>query len=192
MITNITLIVPDLPSSQTAPSPALKSFAPILPPQPLVVVPPNSPELEAASRPLLPSFSGLIKANKKARQDEKSVFGDILETISVEDWLDGWVDQPRKKERSSCGSVLAASGLEESQHASSDFDDRPIGYIITAMEKKKVAEKEKKIKPSKAVDEDVGEDVPPLRRKTEKSKDAGTSEDPKVRIAALLISLLSA
>lgn len=114
---------------------------------------------------------------------KKSVFGDILGTISDKDWLDGLVDQPRRKEKSSRGSVPPASGLEEFQHASFNFDDRQIGTIIVAVEKrKKEVEKDKGTKPSKAIEEDVGEDVAPHRRKIEKKKkDAGTYKSPEVK-----------
>lgn len=69
------------------------------------------------------------------------------------------------------GSVPTASGLKESQHASYDFDNKPIGSIIVAMEKKKVVEKDKRTRPSEAIDVDGREDVSPLRRRSEKRKD---------------------
>lgn len=149
--------------------------------------------MEAASSPLPPSSIDLIRASEAASRDEKSVFGDILGTISDKDWLDGLVDQPQRKEKSSRGSVPPASGLEEFQHASFNFDDRQIGTIIVAVEKrKKKVEKDKGTKPSKAVEEDVGEDVAPLRRKTEKKKkDAGTYKSSEVKIVALPVERLS-
>lgn len=108
------------------------------------------------------------------RRDEANVFGDILDTIEEDDWLDGLVDQVLRK-KTSRGSIPMVSALEESHQSSFDSYDRPIGTIMVAMEKQKVAKKARK-RPSEAVDEDAEEDVPPLKQKNEKTKDAGTSE----------------
>lgn len=52
----------------------------------------NRPELEVASSPLPPSSRDLIGVSEVAHKDESNVFGDILDTISNEDWLDMLVD----------------------------------------------------------------------------------------------------
>ena len=116
------------------------------------------------------------------RNDESTVFGDILDTIDEEDddWLDGLVDQRTKNE--SRGSVPAIRGLEES-----DSDERPIGKVLAAVEKKR-STKEKKVRPVRAREEEAEEDVLPLRRKNEKAKDAGTSEAIASSVAASSVS----
>ena len=108
-------------------------------PEPLAVVRPNCPELEATS-PSSPRSRDLSEAQNVGRNDETTVFGDILDTIDEEDddWLDGLVDQRTKSE--SRGSVPAMSGLEES-----NSDERTIGKVIVAVVKKKSA-KEKKVR----------------------------------------------
>ena len=65
------------------------------------------------------------------------------------------------------GSVLVASGLEES-----DSDDRPIGKLIAKVEKKKSVAK-RKSSPIRAMEDEAEEDVPPLRRKNEKIRIRG-------------------
>lgn len=140
----------------------------------------------------------MVGASEAARRDEKNIFGDILDTIDIEEWFDGMVNQPPKKEKnSSQGSIPTASDLEES---TSDFDDRPIGAIIGKVEKKKVAAKmpkqvaqlENKM-PSRVVEDEEGEVVKPLRKKFEKrGKYASTSADLEVIIAASTIEQLLA
>jgi len=78
------------------------------------------------------------------------------------------------------------SGLEES-----DSDERPIGKVIAAVEKKK-STKEKKIRPVRAREEEAEEDVLPLRRKNEKGKDTGTSEAIALSVAASPVERLAA
>lgn len=104
---------------------------------------PNNHKLEAASSPLQPSSRDLIRVSEAVRKDESNVFGDILDTIEDNDWLDELVDQALRK-KMSCGSVLAASDLEKSHKNSSDSVDKPIGTIMVAVEKQKVARKEEK------------------------------------------------
>lgn len=59
--------------------------------------------------------------------------------IDVEKWLDGVVDQPQRKKKSSLQRfVPVKKGLEESSD-SFDSYDRSIGIIIVKVEKKKVA-----------------------------------------------------
>lgn len=168
----------------------MKRSVPINPPQPLAIVRPNNPEFEVVSTPLLPSSSDLVGVSEAARNNESNVFEDILDTIEEDDWLDGLVDQALRK-KTSLGSISAASSLEESRQGSSNFDDRPIGTIMAAVKKQKVAKKGRK-RPSKVVDEDTEEDVPPLRRKNEKTKDVRASEAPKILPTASSIERLTA
>lgn len=64
--------------------------------------------------------------------------------------------------------------------------------IIAVVEKKKVVEKGRKVGPSEIVDEDVKEDVLPLKRKAGKSKDVGTFEASEVIIPASPVERLAA
>lgn len=125
----------------------------------------------------------MIGVSEAALRDKSNVFGDILDTIFDEDWLDGLVDHPRKKEKVLRGLVSMVKGLKESQHASSNFDDRSIGTIIVAIEKKKAAENLRKERHSEATDGDAREEVATLRRKKEKKrKDVGKSGSPDLRV----------
>uniref|UniRef100_UPI001C3CC97B hypothetical protein n=1 Tax=Picosynechococcus sp. (strain ATCC 27264 / PCC 7002 / PR-6) TaxID=32049 RepID=UPI001C3CC97B len=54
-------------------------------PEPLAIVRPNCLELEATSAPYPPRFSDLSEAQEVERNDESTVFGDILDTIDEED-----------------------------------------------------------------------------------------------------------
>lgn len=155
-ITPITLVVP---TSETGPSSTLKPFIPVNPSQPLAIMHPNSLELEATLTPLPPSSSDIVGV---AINDESNVFGDILDTIDKEDWLDGLVDQAMRK-TSMRGLVPTASGLKEHHLSSSHFDDKPIGTIVAAGEKKAIEKGRKR--PSAAEEEEAEEDVPGRMRK---------------------------
>lgn len=69
-----------------------------------------------------------------------------------------WSTNLKGRKKMLRGSVPTTSSLEESQHASFDFDDRPIRTIVAAIEKKKATEKGRMTRPSKVVEEDVVED----------------------------------
>ena len=139
-----------------------------------------------ATSPSSPRSRDLSEAQKVGRNDETTVFGDILDMIDEEDndWLDGLVDQRTKNE--SRGSVPAIRGLEES-----DSDERPIGKVLAAVEKKR-STKEKKVRPDRVREEEAEEDVLPLRRKNEKGKDAGTSEAVAPLVVASPVERLAA
>lgn len=68
--------------------------------------------MEAASTLLPPSSSDLVGLSEAARNDESNVFGDILDTVNEEDWLDELVVQAMKKS-STRGLVFATSGLKK-------------------------------------------------------------------------------
>lgn len=120
MVTLDTLASTELSSSQTTPSPAYAHPSPTNPPQSLTMVRPNNPELEATSRPFLPSSNDLLKAN----EDKKNVFGDILNIIDDEEWFDWVVNQTKKKKNLPGRSVPTMKGFKEYSPMSSDSNDR--------------------------------------------------------------------
>lgn len=89
------------------------------------------------------------------------------------------------------GQSLRQTALRSLDGLSSDSDDKPIGLVIVAVEKKMATTKEKRVRLFEAINEEMEEDVAPLRRKSEKRKDTGTFESPEVIIAASPIEHLS-